>query len=63
MFTTTKLCAVCGLDDDACICPVCPRCGQRGGWNCYQFHGMKRTEAQIASRLAMEQEWASRVNT
>ena len=58
-----KLCATCGLDEAGCICLPCPVCRKRGEWHCYQFHGMKRSEAQIASRLAMEQEWAERVNT
>jgi hypothetical protein len=44
-------CIICERSyDGACICPVCPICGETGDLLCYQEHGMVESAFQIASR-------------
>lgn len=50
-------CAVCGRLDAECICPECGQCGAQGDPRCYPAHGMTRTDEQIASLAAAEEEW------
>lgn len=42
------ICEICGLTDDACVCPECPECGEAGNPECYHKHGMVLTESQKA---------------
>lgn len=47
-------CEVCGKDIDDCICSECPKCGEYGNPDCYEHHGLVRTEEQIASMAEIE---------
>lgn len=56
-------CEVCGGDPEAlidapngCICPECPECGTWGDPQCYETHGLVRTEGQIAGRAQLDAE-------
>ena len=51
-------CAVCGNDVDDCICPECPECGSHGDPDCYEKHGLTRSDAQIKSLAEREEQWA-----
>ena len=46
-------CEICGLDVDACKCPVCPVCGDVGNPPCYESHGLERTSG--VGRMAKEE--------
>jgi hypothetical protein len=50
------ICEICGGDEDTCICPECPICGEYGDPNCYFEHGMRRTEEQKFSLECSERE-------
>lgn len=52
-----SFCAVCGLNEDECICPECPECGHVGDPECYIQHGMEISPAQAASLAAQEAKW------
>ena len=52
-------CGVCGLFEDACLCPECPECGAIGDPKCYESHGMVRTQEQADSWAAQEKAWAA----
>lgn len=54
-------CYVCGLDVESCICPECAECGSQGDPECYDKHGLVRSEEHIASLLKMEQIWHKRI--
>ena len=51
-------CEVCGGFDDKCICPECSVCQEFGNPKCYVEHGLKKTDAQITQREALEEKWA-----
>lgn len=42
-------CEVCGKDENSCICPECPECGDVGNPYCYVEHGLIKSEEQIQS--------------
>ncbi len=50
-----EVCEVCGgaVDNNACICPECPACGEIGDPACYEKHGLIKTPTQIAQRAAV----------
>lgn len=52
-------CGVCGRDQELgqCICPECPECGAQGDPECYEVHGLIRTQEQIKSRAQVEAQW------
>lgn len=50
-------CEVCGREVGQCVCPECPVCGEQGNPDCYEQHGMIRTDAQVESLRAAEAEW------
>ncbi len=46
-----NICRVCGgVQKRNCICPPCHSCGRIGDKQCYEQHGMKRTEAQVLQK-------------
>jgi hypothetical protein len=49
-------CDVCGKSVDDCICPECPVCHSHGDPACYEKHGLVRTQAQIDSRTALDEQ-------
>ena len=55
---TDEPCGCCGRFPDDCICPECPTCGSVGDPDCYDKHGMVRSQAQIESLAHAEAEWA-----
>lgn len=50
-------CEVCGEFPDNCICPECPVCTEIGNKDCYEHHGLVRTQEQIDSLAKKEAEW------
>ncbi len=50
------VCEVCGgaVDNNACICPECPVCGEIGDPASYEEHGLIKAQAQIAQRAAVK---------
>jgi hypothetical protein len=48
-------CSVCGIDPADCICPECLVCGSQGEPECYQAHGLARSDAQIAAYRRAEE--------
>lgn len=50
-------CEVCGLFPDYCICPECPECGTQGDPECYESHGLVRTDEQIATLSQKQKDW------
>jgi len=52
-------CLVCGQSEEDCICPECPECGSVGSPECYEKHGMVRTEEQVRLLNEAEARWAA----
>ena len=52
-------CQVCGNFEDKCICPECHECGTVGDPDCYDHHGMERTQEQIDSLEENEKNWSN----
>jgi hypothetical protein len=48
-------CEVCGYDiDNNCVCPECDNCGDIGNPECYEKHGMVRTQEQVEGKAKRE---------
>ncbi len=54
-------CEVCRLFPDDYICPECHVCGEQGNPECYEKHGLVRSEMQIASLAEQQARWTERV--
>ena len=51
-------CPVCGgKNDDDCICPECQECGDFGNPECYEKHGLVRSQEQIDRLAEREAQW------
>jgi hypothetical protein len=47
-------CEVCGKSVDDCTCPECPVCSDIGNPDCYEKHGLIRTQEQIEAFAEFE---------
>jgi hypothetical protein len=57
-------CSVCGLFEDQCICPECPKCASVGDPKCYEEngHGLTLSPEQIASYIKQLEKWEKMKN-
>ncbi len=51
-------CEICGELWDDCICPECPICGEQGKPDCYEGHGLIKTDKQIKNKERKDKELA-----
>lgn len=47
-------CECCGNGEDSCECPECPVCSTYGDKNCYEEHGLKFTDKQLAGQSKLK---------
>ena len=47
----------CGQWENDCVCPECPVCSSFGDPECYEKHGLVRTQQQIELSAKAEAQW------